>query len=50
MAKSPLEHVEILPNAHNILIGELRSTFVNGNYISNDQASMWILWAMAVLL
>ncbi|RXW23750.1 hypothetical protein EST38_g2100 [Candolleomyces aberdarensis] len=41
MAESPPVHVEILPNAHNIQIGEQNNYIVNGNYISsNDQATL----------
>ncbi|RXW20092.1 hypothetical protein EST38_g5758 [Candolleomyces aberdarensis] len=41
MANSPPVHVEVLSNAHNIRIGEVKNTFVNGYYISsNDQATL----------
>ncbi|RXW13281.1 hypothetical protein EST38_g12574 [Candolleomyces aberdarensis] len=41
MAGSRPACVEILPNAHNIQIGELKNTLVNGNNISsNDQATL----------
>ncbi|RXW13282.1 hypothetical protein EST38_g12575 [Candolleomyces aberdarensis] len=41
MAESAPVHVEILSNAHNIQIGELKHTIVNGNQytFSNDQAT-----------
>ncbi|KAJ2923026.1 hypothetical protein H1R20_g14067, partial [Candolleomyces eurysporus] len=44
MAESPPVHVEILSNARNVQIGELKNTIVNGNqYISsNDQATALI--------
>ncbi|KAJ2927479.1 hypothetical protein H1R20_g9618, partial [Candolleomyces eurysporus] len=41
MAESPPIHVEILPNAHNIQIGEQYNYIVNGNYISStEQATL----------
>ncbi|KAJ2931115.1 hypothetical protein H1R20_g6011, partial [Candolleomyces eurysporus] len=40
MAESSPTHVEIFPNAHNFKIGEQNNYTVNGNYISNDQATL----------
>ncbi|RXW20100.1 hypothetical protein EST38_g5760 [Candolleomyces aberdarensis] len=34
------ENVEILPHAQNTQIGELKNIFVNGNYISTNQATL----------
>ncbi|KAJ2919102.1 hypothetical protein MD484_g1299, partial [Candolleomyces efflorescens] len=41
MTEHPSVHIEILPNAQNVQIGELKNYIVNGNFISsNDQTTL----------